>query len=304
VDAIGSSRLGRRFLRPLHEAGVEVARFNPLTLARFRPGLVNFRTHRKIVVCDGTSGFMGGINVCDEHSIAIRAAAAWRDTHVRIEGPPVGWLQTIFLEDWEFATGASPATAAYFLERERPATGPWVQVLASGPDHDLYAIHQFYFAAITGAQQRVWVTTPYFVPDEAILAALANAALRGVEVRVLVPRRSDSRLVDAAARSYYEELARVGVRIYTYGPPMLHAKTLVVDHDLAVVSTANMDNRSFRLNFEILAAIYSPPVADELAQVFEEDLRQATLYHPGRAPRTLSWRRMTEATARLFSPLL
>jgi cardiolipin synthase len=304
VDSIGSSRLGRRFLAPLRASGAEVAWFNPISLARFRPGLINFRTHRKIVVCDGRVGFTGGINVCDDHSEATVGHEAWRDTHVRIEGLPVVWLQSVFLEDWHFAAGGGPTSEAYFPGDDSPASGPWVQIVASGPDHDLYGIHKFYFSAIASARERVLVTTPYFVPDEPIHAALVTAALRGARVRLLVSKQGDSRLVTAAARSYYDELVRAGVAIYEYGPPMLHAKTLVVDRDIAVIGSANMDNRSFRLNFEIMAAVYDEATASRLAALFEEDLHKARKYSLREARRAPLRHRLIESTARLLSPLL
>ena len=265
---------------------------------------MNFRTHRKIVVCDGRVGFTGGMNICDDHSAAAAGDLAWRDTHVRLEGPPVGDLQLAFLEDWHFATGRSPSTPDYFPEPDSRATGPWVQILASGPDHDSYAIERFCFAAIAAAEKRVLITTPYFVPNEPLLSALTTAAMRGVEVRILVPKRSDSWLVTAAARSYFEDLVRVGVRIHEYGPPMLHAKTLVVDDDIALVGTANMDNRSFRLNFEIAAVFYDRGVAESLTAMFKTDLRRAEEYRLREARRAPIGQRLSEAVARLLSPLL
>jgi len=304
VDAIGSSRLTRRFLKPLRESGVEVARFNPVSLARFRPGLINFRTHRKIVICDGTSGFIGGINICDDHSAQVKGPDAWRDTHLLVEGPPVAWLQLVFLEDWHFATGNAPYSPEYFPPAEAPCDGPWVQIVASGPDQDFYAIHKLYFAAIAGARHRVWLTTPYFVPDEAVLSALVTAALRGTEVKILVPKRGDSWLVTAAARSYFDELVQSGVRVFEYQPAMLHAKTMVVDQDIAVVGTANLDNRSFRLNFEVVAAIYDSQVAARLAELFEGDLLRSKEYSLRQAKRASMLKRLGEATARLLSPIL
>ncbi len=178
-----------------------------------------------------------------------------------------------------------------------------MQILASGPDEDSYAIEKFCFAAIAGAQRRVLVTTPYFVPNEPLLLALTTAALRGVDVQILVPQRSDSRLVTAAARSYFEELVRVGVRVHEYASSMLHAKTLVVD-GMALVGTANMDNRSFRLNFEVAAALFDEGLAEQLAERFPADLQRAGEYHLRTARRTPVWQRMSEATARLLSPLL
>lgn len=304
LDAIGCASLGRRFVAPLRDAGAQVAWFSPISLPKFRFGLLNFRTHRKIVVCDGRVGFTGGINVCDDHSAQVCGRRAWRDTHLRIEGPPVGWLQRLFLEDWAFATGTAPGQAAYFPRESGREDGPWVQIVGSGPDGDLCAIHKFYFAAIAGARRRVWLSTAYFVPDEPIVAALVTAAMRGVDVRILLPRRSDHWLVDAAARSYFEDLIRAGVKVFLYGPAMLHTKTLVVDDDVAVVGTANMDNRSFRLNFEVMAAIYDQATASELAGQFEADQLRAKSCHSRQGRRRPFPQALKESTARLFTPLL
>ncbi len=304
VDAIGSSSLGWRFVRPLAEAGVEFAIFNPLSLARFRPDLFNFRTHRKIVVCDGRIGFIGGVNIWDVHSAAISDRAAWRDTHVRIEGPPVSDLQMAFFEDWHFATGSAPSGAVFFPEHAREACGPWVQILASGPDQDHFAIEKFCFAAIACAKQRVMISTPYFVPNESLLSALITTALRGVEVRLLVPERGDGWLVAAAARSYFDELILAGVQVYEYQPTMLHSKLLVIDDDISLVGTANMDNRSFRLNFEIAAVIYDARTAQVLEDDFAADLRHSRKVGLRKSRGKPGFQKLVEATARLFSPIL
>jgi cardiolipin synthase len=178
------------------------------------------------------------------------------------------------------------------------------QILASGPDQDFEAIKNMYFAAIAQARERVLVTTPYFVPDEAILAAMQSAALRGVDVRLLVPRMSDSRVITVAARSYFDECLRAGVRIFEYLPGMLHAKTLVVDDTFAAIGTANMDNRSFRLNFEVSAIVHGHTVAGTLATHFEEDCRHAREVHLGARAHLGLLSRLTESSARLLSPLL
>jgi cardiolipin synthase len=306
VDAVGSSRLGRRFLEPLRRAGGQVARFNRPLLGRALRGLANFRTHRKIMVVDGCVGFIGGINVSDDHTRAARGAAAWRDTDLRLEGAAVHGLQATFLENWAFATRGRGALQGRDFQACFPAAtrgGHWVQVVASGPDQEAHAIEALYFAAIAGARERLWITTPYFVPSEALAAALASAAMRGVDVRLLLPVRTDSFLVDAAGRTYHDALADAGVRIHLYGPPMVHAKTMVVDRVLAIVGTANLDNRSLRLNFEVVAALYSEPAAAELARLFEADLERAR-------PRTRKerqdpfGRRLVASAARLLSPLL
>ncbi|HRW65151.1 MAG TPA: cardiolipin synthase [Candidatus Competibacter sp.] len=302
LDAIGSDRANRRFLQPLRDAGVQVAWFNPIGPRRLRLRYVNFRTHRKIVVCDGQVGFTGGINVSDAHSHIQRGPDAWRDLHLRIEGEPVHRLQFIFLEDWYFATGQEPLEPEFFPHFAE-AAGPWLQVVESGPDNDRHAIAKLYFAAIAGAQRQILLATPYFVPNEALTAALITAALRGAEVRVLVPKRSDSRLVSTAARSYYDELVSAGITIHEYGPPMLHAKLLVVDERIAVVGSANFDNRSLALNFEAMAVLYDADLAEQLACGFAADLRHANRYvKPGR--RATLGQRLGESTARLLSPLL
>lgn len=307
VDAVGASRARWRFLAPLVAAGGEVARFNPMGLGLVRSRLVNFRTHRKILVCDGRVGFAGGMNVADCHTVGERhggvRVAPWRDTHLVLEGRAVAGLQRTFLEDWHFATGWVPETEGCFPEL--PDEGPFrVQVLRSGPDRDVYPIHEFLFAAIAGADERVWLATPYLVPDEPILTALRSAAHRGVDVRVLVPRHGDSRLVQAAMRSFYGDLLAAGVTVQEYRPAMLHAKLLVVDRELAVVGSANLDNRSFRLNFEVAVAIYGSGPADELAAQLAVDARRASRVTVRRlASRPLPMR-FAESAARLFAAIL
>jgi cardiolipin synthase A/B len=319
VDDVGSNRIGRAFVAPMLQAGVKFARFNEVRFARFRSRL-DFRNHRKIVVCDGVVGFTGGINIADEYLAGSAEASSeesrrrsrkgrldpqrpWRDTHVRLRGDAVRWLQLAFLEDWQFSTGYVPRAAEYFP----PPTGRGrhhVQIVGSGPDREQEPIQKLYFSAIALARERVYVTTPYFVPDDAVLTALMTASLRGVDVRVLVPRRSDSLIVTAAARSYYDDILAAGVRVYEYEPTMIHAKTLIVDDLFGAVGTANMDNRSFRLNFEITAVLYGKVHADELATQFRRDLRESKeIKAHARRALPLRWR-VAEAGARVLSPLL
>lgn len=303
VDATGSADLKRRFCKPLLEAGVELARFNPMSLRFVRTRRIDFRTHRKIVVCDGKVAFTGGMNITDVHSAEL-CPTYWRDTHVRIEGAAVWPLQRIFIEDWHFATEAPPPTDDELFPAPPAVRRHIVQIVASGPDQDQMAIHRAFFAAITCATSRVWVTTPYFVPDEATTTALCTAALRRLDVRVLLPLRGDSRLVDLAARSYVPELLASGVKVYEYLPRFIHSKTLVIDDDIAIVGTANLDNRSFRLNFEVVAILYDRPAAAELAAVFEADLADSRRIAVGDLNGKSLPRRLGEASARLLSPLL
>ena len=308
LDALGSKRIGRRFMAPMLEAGIEVALFHDTRIGRRLRPVTNYRTHRKIVVCDGRVGFTGGVNITDEEDRRIRPDA-YHDAHLRIEGSAVRWLQTTFLEDWAYATGEDPRRINEDLDALLPrlpahegAGDIAVQIVTSGPDSALEAIHRMHVAAIHSASQRAWLTTPYFVPGEPALMALTSAALRGVDVRLLVPRRSDSLIVSAAARSYYDELIAAGVKIWEYKARMLHSKTLVVDDHCAIIGTANFDNRSFRLNFEVCAVIYGPALAGPLAAQFETDLRSAAAVRSQR--RQGFGRRLGDATARLFSPLL
>ncbi|MEP6720970.1 MAG: cardiolipin synthase [Variovorax sp.] len=304
LDALGSKRVGRKFMAPLHAAGVKVALFHDTRVGRRLRPVTNYRTHRKIVVCDGRIGFTGGVNITDEEDKRTRADA-YHDVHVRIEGSAVRWLQTTFLEDWTYATGENPREMDPTLPKLLPPMEGGdipVQIVTSGPDSPLEAIHRMHVSAINSSTDRAWLTTPYFVPGEPALMALTSAALRGVDVRLLVPRRSDSLIVSAAARSYFDELIAAGVKVWEYKARMLHSKTLVVDDNCAMIGTANFDNRSFRLNYEVMAVVYGPALAKPLASQFETDLHSSAAVRSHRPQRFLQ--RLADATARLFSPLL
>jgi cardiolipin synthase A/B len=275
VDDIGSKRLGRKFLAPLIEAGARVATFNAGRISRLKPPYVNFRTHRKIAVIDGVIGFTGGMNIAEGHSAEFAGEDAWRDTHLEMEGMAVRALSAVFAENWYFADGTALADDVYFPARE--LTGEHlVQIVSSGPDRDDPAIRDLFFSAIAGAERKVLLTTPYFVPDEAVLTALTTTAARGIEVHILTPRKSDAMLVNAASKTWFDAILPYGVRIHLYEPRLIHAKTLIVDDGVSIVGTANMDNRSFRLNFEVVAVLYGPEPAAELTAQFENDLAFST----------------------------
>ena len=304
LDAVGSSRSPNRFFAPLVAAGGEVAWFHPMRLRRIwqRPWL-NLRSHRKIVVIDGRVAFTGGINITDEENDRLRGHA-YRDLHVRLEGDVVRPLQLIFVEDWAYATGTRNFISSVATAMPPPAAGPvQAQVLASGPDSPWESIHRVHVGAIHAARQRVWLVTPYFVPGGPALMALTSAALTGLDVRLLVPRMSDSRLVTYAARSYFDELMAAGVKVYEYGPRMLHTKALLVDEDVAIVGSANFDARSFRLNFEVSVLFRDATVAATLARLVEGEFASAPRVREQR-PQPLWTVRLPEALARLLSPLL
>ena len=301
LDALGSGHMTKEFLAPLLAAGGEVAwfhPFHPFRLARLLRPRTNLRSHRKIVVIDGAIGFTGGINITDDENPALRADA-YHDLHVRMEGEAVRWLQLAFIEDWAYAGGALPRGPALW-----PTTAPGTirtQVLPAGPDSSWEAIHRLMIAAIYQARERVWLATPYFVPGEAARMALTSAAQRGLDVRVLVPRMSDSKLVTAAARSYYGELLRAGIRVYEY-PHMLHAKALLLDDERCVLGSSNFDYRSFRLNFELCVLFEDAGLSARLAEVLTRDLDLSEEI-VGRRHRPFH-SRLAEAGARLLSPIL
>lgn len=304
VDAMGSKKAGKRFFAPLREAGGEVAWFHPSRpwMLWKRPW-VNLRSHRKIVVIDGRVGYTGGINVTDEEDDRLRTDA-YRDLHLRIEGDAVRALQRVFVEDWAYATQSRMFVGDVARAMPEPQRGPIkVQVVASGPDSPWEAIHRLHVGAIHAATQRVWLATPYFVPGEAAMMALTSAALGGLDVRLMVPKMSDSRMVTYCVRSYFDELLAAGVKVYEYGPRMLHTKALLVDDHVAVIGSANFDYRSFRLNFEVSAMFDDAGVAAELARLYQHELASAPRVRADRH-RPLWRARLPEALARLMSPLL
>ncbi|HBD20009.1 MAG TPA: cardiolipin synthase [Arenimonas sp.] len=300
LDAVGSGRLGRAFLAPLLEAGAELAWFHPARLRwLWRPRL-NLRNHRKIVVVDGRVAFTGGINVTDDENEAVNPRA-FHDLHLRLEGEIVRWLQLAFLEDWHYATGVAPRDDGLW-----PAAAPGrmvAQALPAGPDSPWEPVHRVKVEAIHQANHRVWLVTPYFVPGEAARMALTSAALRGLDVRVVVPARSDSRVVSAAARSYFDELTAAGVRVFEYQPRMLHSKALLVDDDTCIIGSANFDHRSFRLNFELSVLLHDAGVAAGLEAEILATLGHCREVRAGDPP-AAPWHRLADASARLLSPLL
>ena len=300
LDAIGSSRLGRGFLAPLEAAGVEIAWFHPVRVRWLWRPRMNLRNHRKVVVVDGLRGFTGGINVTDQENERVREDA-FHDLHLRLEGEVVRWLQLAFLEDWHYATGTALRDDRFWPEA--PAGDVLVQVVPAGPDSPWEAIHRVQVEAVHQANRRVWLVTPYFVPGEAARMALTSAALRGLDVRVIVPAKSDSIIATAAARSYYDDLLAAGVRVFEYGPRMLHTKGLLVDDDLCLLGSANFDHRSFRLNFELSLLMHGREMASSLEAVLEDDLRHSTEVRTDR-PIAAFGPRLGEACARLLSPLL
>ena len=304
IDAVGGARC-RRFFKEFIAAGGELAWFHPPKFGRVwqRPWL-NLRSHRKIVVIDGSIGYTGSVNISDDHDERQREDA-FRDLHLRLEGEAVLRLQRVFVEDWIYASGGDACIAEIAAQTPQPADPGRVPalVLASGPDSSWEAVHRLHVETIHGARQRVWLATPYFVPGEAAMMALTSAALAGLDVRLLVPRRSDSVLVTLAARSYFDTLLEAGVKVYEYGPRMLHTKALLVDEHMVLIGSANFDHRSFRLNFEVSVLLDDHALAARLEQHLEGEFLDAPRVVLD-THRPLIRQRLPEALARLLSPLL
>ena len=304
LDAVGCHRIRRAFLRPLVDAGVRVAFYMPLFL--FRGGKrysLHLRNHRKIAVLDGQVAFMGSQNIGDEYRGRLRRLSPWYDTHVRLSGPAALFLQQTFAEDWYFATRESLDREDYFAEPVRLGHSI-VQVLPTGPVHSVSPLAQILFAAVTSARESIRIATPYFVPDRAVRMALAHACYRGVRVQLVLPSRSDSALALWAARSFYAELLEVGVDIHEYDGGVLHSKLVTVDDRWCMLGSANMDARSFRLNFEVTALIYDPQVAAGLARSIDGYCGAARRITPRDVWHQGLLRQVGEGAARLFAPLL
>lgn len=270
IDSLGSLGMRPAILEKWRARGVRLKTFCAATKWRDRWRL-NFRNHRKIVVVDGEIGFVGGHNIGDEYLGLDPKFGRWRDTHVRVEGPTALQLQMVFALDWFFATGEK--LDANWTVLPRPgASGQHALVLASGPADEYERCTLFFLNVILMAEKRLWIASPYFVPDEGILAALQLAALRGVEVRILVPKRADELLVWLASLALLTELTHPNIHIHRYTGGFLHQKCLVVDDHFAAVGSANFDNRSFRLNFEVTLAVEGREFAAQTAAMLERDL--------------------------------
>lgn len=302
-DDWGSWKLKKdpEFILGLKRAGCEVyTTIKP----RFPFGIrdFNYRDHRKICVIDGKIGYVGGVNIADEY-IHKGKLGYWRDTHLRIEGAAVYMLQMIFAIGWMLRTDEMLLGRDYFPLGVENTGASIIQIAASGADTPQETIYQAYFYAIAQAKNTVYIETPYFIPDESILTALKTAAMAGVDVRIIFPKKSDHATVHEASLSYLEELLGLGAKVYFYQKGFIHSKMLLVDNETASVGTANMDIRSFMLNSEINAFIYDKETVDRLYQVFNDDLRECRQAKKAEVSKILP-QRIWRSVCRLFSPVL
>ncbi len=302
VDDVGSWALKKSFFRKMKSMGIEAYSF--LTV-RF-PSLtskVNYRNHRKIVVVDGEVGFLGGLNVADRYIKGNPEYGCWRDMHLRISGDAVNALQSVFFIDWYFVSQQDLTDHQYFPHK-MPVGDKLVQIVTSGPDSDWPGIMMGYYQAISSAQKYVYITTPYFMPGESVLMALKASAMGGVDVRIIIPEKSDAYFTALCTKSYIKEMLTAGVKFYFYQPGFLHSKMMVVDDEVCTIGTTNIDFRSFEQNFEVNAFVYDEQKAIELKGYFMDDLAQSRIIHLEEWRKRSLWQKSKESFARLFSPLL
>lgn len=304
-DGMGCRSVKRSYWKQLEEAGIRTAEFFPAVLGRLQLR-INYRNHRKIVVIDNRVAYVGGFNIGREYIDLDEKFGHWRDTHLRISGVGVLGLQMRFILDWDYAAGEDLFRHADLFPE--PPAGKRdhcaLQIISSGPDNSLEQIRDNYIRLITKARKRICIQTPYFIPDEAVLSSLLIAVRSGIEVNLMIPCKPDHPFVYWATYSYMGQLLQAGANCYTYDNGFLHSKGIIVDGEIFCYGTANMDIRSFALNFEVNAVVYSREKAEEMERIFREDLKDCTritrdLY----AARKLKIR-FKEQVCRLMSPLL
>ena len=306
-DSIGSRKAPRRFFKKLEKAGGQVAEFFPPFMhIRLINLKLNYRNHRKIVVIDGMIGYTGGINIRDDHMGDNKKLYPWRDTSIRIEGSGVYALQNIFLDDWRYCKKDNTPPMVYlengYFPEPRICGDVNVQVLSSGPDSSVQKIKEVFVQLITNAKSKVYIQTPYFIPDDVFISALRIAVKSGIDVRIMVPSKPDKRSVYLVTLSYLKEMVEIGAKIYLYDG-FLHSKTIIVDDNKLSIGTCNTDNRSFGLNFEDTALLYSKELNEEYTNQFNKDMKRS--YEVGlsyfKKKRWLT--KFLQAIMRLLSPL-
>lgn len=302
-DGVGSWNLSDRFIQRVKSAGIELFPFIPLRFLKW-PQRINYRNHRKIVVIDSAIGYTGGFNIADKYLFGDPVLGYWRDTHIRIVGPAVLGLWLVFLLDWHFVSGHSVHLEPKMFQISKESKGCPIQIIASGPDSNIANIQQEYFSMINLAKRYIYISTPYFIPDESILTALKTAALSDVDVQLMIPYNSDTKLLKWSIRSYLEELLEVGVKVFFYQNGFMHSKVLIADDIVSSIGTANMDERSFSQNFEVNAIIYDKAICREVKNQFLADLTLCEEIHVASFKNRSRKEKTMESIARLFSPLI
>ncbi|MGB5308763.1 MAG: cardiolipin synthase, partial [Arenicellales bacterium] len=300
-DELGSIGLPSEYVNELRQAHVQIAPFNTRKGKRNRFQL-NFRNHRKIVVVDGKTAWIGGHNVGDEYLGKDPKIGKWRDTHVKIEGPAALAAQLSFMEDYHWATNDVPEMSWSPTASEHSDTS--VLIIPSGPADEHETALLMFVHIINSARQRIWLSSPYFVPDESILSALTLARLRGVNIRIIIPEMPDNKLMYFAAYDYFDELSECGIEFYRYQDGFTHEKVVLVDDSLSAIGTANFDNRSFRLNFEITALIGDADFTCETEKMFKDGFSSSRKMQGGDYDNKPFWFKFAVRVCRLMSPVL
>ncbi|MBW4562844.1 MAG: cardiolipin synthase [Mojavia pulchra JT2-VF2] len=300
-DEIGSNKLSRSYIESLCKHGIQVSAFHT-TKGKGNRFQLNFRNHRKILVVDGETAFLGGLNIGDEYLGKNPRLSPWRDTHMKLQGPTVQSLQASFLQDWYWATRQFLDVNWQIKANEK--INQTAFVLPTGPADQLKACNLFFVNAINQAQTRLWIATPYFVPDEATLTALKLAAMRGVDVRIILPNRPDHLFVYLCSFSYYSEMEAIGIKLYRYKHGFMHQKIILIDEDIAGVGTVNLDNRSFFLNFEVMGFVAAPQFVESVEKMLEDDLAVSIAVDFAEYQRKPLWFKLAVRVSRLLMPLL
>ena len=293
----------RKFFNEMQSYGIKIIPYLKGKITIPIGGQLNYRNHRKIVVIDGKIGYTGGINIGDEYIGKNKKFGYWRDTHIRIEGTSVYMLQMIFLTDWYYNTKEVLLKEKLFPKLNTKGNS-MMQIVASGPDSDWESMHYAYFYAICQAKKSIYIETPYFIPDESLLKALKCAALSGVELIILFPKIADHKIVNTASYSYFQEILESGGKVYLYNKGFLHSKVIIIDDFMASTGSANMDLRSFKLNFEVNAFIYDGKIIEEIKKDFMLDLDNSEELERSKFENRSIVMKAKESVSRLFSPLL
>ena len=300
-DDVGCWRVKSKFFKSMRKAGIEIRPFFKVSFPQLANKL-NYRNHRKVAIIDGKTGFIGGMNIADRYRNGL-SWGIWRDTHARIKGPAVYGLQTAFSIDWSFTTKEFLSEANYYPPVEETGNTD-IQILTSGPLGEWKEIAFSFLKAISNARKCIYIQTPYFLPTDSLLKALQAAALAKVDVRLMIPSHSDSRLLQYASQSYLKDILRAGVKVYFYEGGFLHAKSLIIDDEFSTIGSTNFDFRSFDHNFEINAFMYSTETATQMKKIFISDMQQCRRITLNRWKRRPMTTKVIESFVRLMSPIL
>lgn len=300
IDDVGSWQLKKKKIKELRETGIEIQSFLEVGLPYIN-SRVNYRNHRKIIVVDGLVGYTGGFNIADRYVDGLKWGT-WRDTHIRLEGSAVLGLQKNFLMDWFFVKRELIEDSSYYPAQEKKGDC-LAQIVISGPDMVWESVMQIFTKAFMEAKRRIYIESPYFLPPESLITALQTAALSGIDVRLILPRKSDAKVTLYSTYSYIDQMLKAGIRVFLYEPGFIHSKIVVTD-DIAIIGSANMDFRSFEQNFELNAIMYNNQVAEQMTEIFLDDENNSKeITREAWATRRIS-QKILESLSRLLSPLL